>query len=86
VGLRPGEKLYEELLIGDNPATTQHPRIMKAHEDFLHWDALSRELEALKAAAAASEFDAISAVLRKCVQGFKPEDQLEPLQAQTLVN
>jgi FlaA1/EpsC-like NDP-sugar epimerase len=34
-GLRPGEKLYEELLIGDNPtATTGHPRIMKAHEPF----------------------------------------------------
>ncbi len=35
VGLRPGEKLYEELLIGDNPEKTTHPRIMKAREDFL---------------------------------------------------
>ena len=35
--LRPGEKLYEELLIGDNPLPTQHPRIMKAHEDFMRW-------------------------------------------------
>jgi FlaA1/EpsC-like NDP-sugar epimerase len=38
-GLRPGEKLYEELLIGDNPEPTDHPRIMKAHEDFMPWAA-----------------------------------------------
>lgn len=75
IGLRPGEKLYEELLIGDNPTTTQHPRIMKAHEDFLPLEALSRELEALKAAAACSDVDAISAVLRRCVQGFQPQTQ-----------
>ncbi len=36
-GLRPGEKLFEELLIGDNPLPTSHPRIMKAHKDFLPW-------------------------------------------------
>jgi FlaA1/EpsC-like NDP-sugar epimerase len=35
IGLRPGEKLYEELLIGNNPRPTQHPRIMRAHDDFL---------------------------------------------------
>ncbi|MBY3237336.1 polysaccharide biosynthesis protein, partial [Rhizobium laguerreae] len=43
-GLRPGEKLFEELLIGDNPETTEHPRIMKAREDFLSWPELSRRL------------------------------------------
>jgi FlaA1/EpsC-like NDP-sugar epimerase len=75
VGLRPGEKLYEELLIGDNPTPTQHPRIMKAHEDFLPLADLSHELEALKTAAARSDLDAISAVLRKCVHGFQPETQ-----------
>ena len=37
VGLRPGEKLYEELLIGNNSQVTQHPRIMKANEKFLPW-------------------------------------------------
>lgn len=36
-GLRPGEKLYEELLIGDNPKPTVHPRIMNAHEEFIPW-------------------------------------------------
>jgi FlaA1/EpsC-like NDP-sugar epimerase len=78
VGLRPGEKLYEELLIGDNPTPTQHPRIMKAHEDFLPLEDLGAELEALKAAAAGSDLDAISAVLRKCVQGFKQGEGMDP--------
>ncbi|HEY9268574.1 MAG TPA: nucleoside-diphosphate sugar epimerase/dehydratase, partial [Methylotenera sp.] len=41
VGLRPGEKLYEELLIGENPEPTAHPRIMKAHEDFVAWPQLA---------------------------------------------
>jgi len=47
-GLRPGEKLYEELLIGDNPENTGHPRIMKAHESFLPWDELQGKLQALQ--------------------------------------
>jgi FlaA1/EpsC-like NDP-sugar epimerase len=34
-GLRPGEKLFEELLIGENPQPTAHPKIMKAHEEFM---------------------------------------------------
>ncbi len=71
VGLRPGEKLYEELLIGDNPTATQHPRIMKAREDFLSWAVLSRQLEALSAAAASSDVVAITSVLEDCVQGFQ---------------
>jgi FlaA1/EpsC-like NDP-sugar epimerase len=49
-GLRPGEKLYEELLIGDNPQPTAHPKIMKAHEDFLSWGDLQQELEKLNVA------------------------------------
>jgi FlaA1/EpsC-like NDP-sugar epimerase len=48
VGLRPGEKLYEELLIGDNPETTSHPRILKANESFLHWSELEIKLALLK--------------------------------------
>ena len=48
VGLRPGEKLYEELLIGKNPQKTQHPRIMKASEEYLPWDQLKPWLSKLK--------------------------------------
>lgn len=48
-GLRPGEKLYEELLIGNNPEQTNHPRIMRAREDMLPWaelDVMLKELDA----------------------------------------
>ena len=50
VGLRPGEKLYEELLIGDNPEQTEHPGIMKANEKFLPYSALTAELAKLAGA------------------------------------
>ena len=69
-GLRPGEKLYEELLIGDNPQSTLHPRIMKAHEDMLPWDVFQDHLSALRAAAVAEDEAQIRAVLAVCVQGF----------------
>jgi len=71
-GLRPGEKLYEELLIGDNPKSTAHPRIMKAHEPFLSWSELAPELRAFRLAAQASDVEAIKATLKRHVQGYKP--------------
>lgn len=70
-GLRPGEKLYEELLIGDNPTPTTHLRIMKAHEDFLPWPALEIQLQALRQAADNSDLPAIKAVLQVCVHGYE---------------
>ncbi|MDR3371554.1 nucleoside-diphosphate sugar epimerase/dehydratase [Rhodoferax sp.] len=69
-GLRPGEKLYEELLIGDNPAPTEHPRIMKAHEERLPWPELQAQLHALQVAAEAGDVDAIKSVLHVCVHGY----------------
>lgn len=69
-GLRPGEKLYEELLIGDNPTPTAHPRIMKAHEDYLAWPELDLHLQTLRRAADSSDVVAIKAVLRACVHGY----------------
>lgn len=48
VGLRPGEKLYEELLIGNSPTATQHPRIMMAHERFIPWPRLEGLIEELR--------------------------------------
>lgn len=47
IGLRAGEKLYEELLIGKMPKATAHPRIMMAHEDFLGWDEIRAWLDRL---------------------------------------
>jgi len=70
IGLRPGEKLYEELLIGDNPTPSAHPRIMMAREAFMTWPALQSQLELLQQAANAEDLQAINTVLHTCVQGF----------------
>ncbi len=71
-GLRPGEKLYEELLIGDNPQPTTHPKIMKAHEDFLPWDKLQLELEKLKLALDSCDDKSIKDMLKKLVPSYQP--------------
>jgi len=69
-GLRPGEKLYEELLIGDNPEPTAHARIMKAHEACLSWDDLVPHLNALRTGAEQADLTAIKTVLKTCVHGY----------------
>jgi FlaA1/EpsC-like NDP-sugar epimerase len=69
-GLRPGEKLYEELLIGDDPSRTAHPRIMKAHEEFLAWADLRIQLEALRDAVDNGDVAGIKDVLKTCVHGY----------------
>ena len=74
IGLRPGEKLYEELLIGDNPSPTAHPRIMKAHEPFVPWQQLSQELQTLETAARLGDVGAINEFLLKHVHGYRRGD------------
>lgn len=73
-GLRPGEKLYEELLIGDDSEHTAHPRIMKAHEPFVPWLQLEQELKALEADARRNDLPAIKAFLVRHVHGYQPHD------------
>lgn len=75
-GLRPGEKLYEELLIGDNPLPTKHPRIMKAHEDFLAWDALRAQLDALELALRDNDVAGLRRLLQTLVAGYVPSDEI----------
>jgi FlaA1/EpsC-like NDP-sugar epimerase len=75
-GLRPGEKLYEELLIGDNALPTGHPRIMKAHEDFLPWDALQAKLVDLGLALQANNVPMIQASLKEWVPEYQPNGEL----------
>ncbi|WP_218509418.1 VanZ family protein [Variovorax sp. dw_308] len=72
-GLRPGEKLYEELLIGDNPLPTNHSRIMKAHEDFLAWDELEERLKALEVAMNVNDVPQIRVLLKQMVDGYRPD-------------
>ena len=71
-GLRPGEKLFEELLIGDNPKPTQHTRIMKAHEKFLSWPELDQQLSALSLAISANDVPVIRGMLKQLVSGYQP--------------
>ena len=73
IGLRPGEKLYEELLIGDNPTPTEHPRIMKAHEAFMPLLQLQVQLDTLNHATSRHDEAAIRAVLKVCVDGFSEQ-------------
>jgi FlaA1/EpsC-like NDP-sugar epimerase len=75
-GLRPGEKLYEELLIGDNPEPTSHPRIMKAKEDFLMWAELERKLAALQSALDTNDVPAIRQMLEELVSGYCPDSEI----------
>jgi FlaA1/EpsC-like NDP-sugar epimerase len=75
-GLRPGEKLYEELLIGDNPLPTTHSRIMKAHEEFLPWDELQNKLQELSAALDLNDVPAIRVLLKGLVPGYQPEGEV----------
>jgi FlaA1/EpsC-like NDP-sugar epimerase len=75
-GLRPGEKLYEELLIGDNALPTHHPRIMKAHEEFLPWDALQSKLFDLGLALQANNVQMIQNLLQQLVPGYQPNSEL----------
>ena len=72
-GLRPGEKLYEELLIGENPLPTSHQRIMKAREAFEDWTTLAPLLVNLRLAAIQSDTDAIKTILKRMVSGYMPQ-------------
>jgi FlaA1/EpsC-like NDP-sugar epimerase len=72
IGLRPGEKLYEELLIGSNVAATQHPRIMKASEDFIDFDTLTTHLKKMNESCNKGETEAVLALLKEVVKEFRP--------------
>ncbi|MFZ6640177.1 polysaccharide biosynthesis protein [Undibacterium sp. TC4M20W] len=79
VGLRPGEKLYEELLIGDNVEGTSHPLIMRAQESELPWDQLNALLQNLQTACTAFDYEQIRALLLQIVAEYEPQCGIEDL-------
>jgi len=74
MGLRPGEKLFEEVLISDNPENTKHPRILKAFEDFIPWLQLESKLNALRIALSVNDADLIRSMMQELVDGYAPSD------------
>ena len=77
VGLRPGEKLYEELLIGDNVEGTSHPLIMRAQEAEIAWDALQHSLQQLDAACSAFDHQQVRTLLQQLVTEYEPQCGIE---------
>ncbi|WP_296265293.1 polysaccharide biosynthesis protein [Pseudomonas sp. UBA6562] len=75
-GLRPGEKLYEELLIGDNVEPTRHPMIMSATEDFLTWTVLKGQLNELLTAVESNNCPRVRKLLRELVCGYVPQGEI----------
>ena len=71
-GLRDGEKLYEELLIGANIIPTEHPRIMRSNEPFLPTPALDEVLAELRAGMAEGSIAKIKGTLESAVEDYRP--------------
>jgi len=75
-GLRPGEKLYEELLIGENVTGTAHPLIMRAEERELTWAELQAALSEIDTACHRFECDSIRRILEQVVEGYRPQGEI----------
>ncbi|KQQ56913.1 hypothetical protein ASF84_07010 [Pseudomonas sp. Leaf127] len=75
-GLRPGEKLYEELLIGDNVVATEHPMIMSASEDYLPWETMKMLLTRLLTAVNDDDYNTVRQLLRETVSGYAPDGEI----------
>lgn len=78
-GLRPAEKLYEELLIGNNVMGTEHPKILRAEEKRMPWSQISEYLERLNAAFQSANSEEALKVLREAVEEYIPSGQIADL-------
>jgi FlaA1/EpsC-like NDP-sugar epimerase len=78
-GLRPGEKLYEELLVGENSSKTDNKLIMRAQEDMINWETLNSLLEKLKDSLKRSEYEKIRELLIEIVSEFSPQSKIVDL-------
>lgn len=79
IGLRPGEKLYEELLLGDDVSGTTHKRIMRAKEQVITWTELKTLLTTLEKATKNEDFERVRAILKYAVTGYVPQCDVEDL-------
>jgi FlaA1/EpsC-like NDP-sugar epimerase len=75
-GLRPGEKLFEELLIGNDPQPTLHPRIMKASEEKMAWSDLQDSLNAMQVALDVNDVGVLRRMLEQLVSGYHPSGEI----------
>jgi FlaA1/EpsC-like NDP-sugar epimerase len=75
-GLRPGEKLYEELLIDEKSVATKHEKIMRAEEKGIEWDELEVCISKLEQAVIESDFNKIREIFLKTVSGYNPEKMI----------
>jgi FlaA1/EpsC-like NDP-sugar epimerase len=78
-GLRPAEKLFEELLISGNVTGTDHPRIMRADEEFVPFDVLSSLIADLKVASKKLDYDTARGLLLNAVREYAPENGIDDL-------
>ena len=78
-GLRPAEKLYEELLIGNDVTGTDHPMILRAMEESLPWNSVDRFIEQLLQACAGADCERVRELLIESVVGYKPTNGLDDL-------
>jgi FlaA1/EpsC-like NDP-sugar epimerase len=74
-GLRPGEKLYEELMIGESVTGTVHPKIMRAEEETLPWEMLEKLLTRLEQARLKIDLQDVREALIEAVDGFEPKEE-----------
>jgi len=75
-GLRPGEKLYEELLIGDNPQKTYHEKIQKAQDPFINFEELKTDLDKLSTLLEDNKVEEVKFMLSKLVSSYKSNSKI----------
>lgn len=76
-GLRPGEKLHEELLIGDNVSGTEHPKILRAEEEMISWSELQLWLQKMEKSIESNDLQRFRQLMTEGVSGYQPHDVIE---------
>ena len=76
IGLRPGEKLYEELLISNNPEATKHPKIFKSLDPYIEWSKLKPKVDSLQKLLIKNDHEAIRNLLKEIVNDFHPKNEI----------